>query len=63
MDNDAMIMIMDYKDYQVAYVSRVVSFIRIRYSFQSILSLFFVSQGEERPFLIAFKHGLEEEKV
>ena len=35
MDNDAMIMIMDYKDYQ----------------------------GEERPFLIAFKHGLEEEKV
>ena len=35
MDNDAMIMIMDYKDYK----------------------------GEERPFLIAFKHGLEEEKV
>merc|ERR1712071_319107 len=35
MDNDAMIMIMDYKEYQ----------------------------GEERPFLIAFKHGLEEEKV
>merc|ERR1719234_1797228 len=35
MDNDAMILIMDYKDYQ----------------------------GEERPFLIAFKHGLEEEKV
>jgi len=35
MDNDAMIMIMDYKDYK----------------------------GEERPFMIAFKHGLEEEKV
>ena len=35
MDNDAMIMIMDYKDYK----------------------------GEETPFLIAFKHGLEEEKV
>merc|ERR1711971_1087714 len=34
MGNDAMILIMDYKD-----------------------------QGEERPFLIAFKHGLEEEKV
>ena len=35
MDNDAMIMIMDYKDYQVAYVSRVVSFIHKRYPFQS----------------------------
>merc|ERR1711956_168004 len=35
MDNDAMIMLCDYKDYQ----------------------------GEERPCLIAFKHGLEEEKV
>merc|ERR1739840_16604 len=35
MDNDAMIVIVDYKDYQ----------------------------GEERPFMIAFKHGLEEEKV
>merc|ERR1711890_55095 len=35
MDNDAMIVIVDYKDYQ----------------------------GEERPVLLAFKHGLEEEKV
>merc|ERR1711935_72866 len=35
MDNDAMILLCDYKDYQ----------------------------GEERPCLIAFKHGLEEEKV
>merc|ERR1712060_392145 len=35
MDNDAMILICDYKDYQ----------------------------GEERPCIIAFKHGLEEEKV
>ena len=35
MDNDAMICIMDYKDYN----------------------------GEERPTLILFKHGLEEEKV
>ena len=34
MDAEAMIMIMDYKDYQ----------------------------GEERPVLIAFKHGLNEEK-
>merc|ERR1712226_1363554 len=35
MDNDAMIVIVDYKEYQ----------------------------GEERPVLLAFKHGLEEEKV
>jgi len=35
MDNDAMIVILDYKEYQ----------------------------GEERPVLLAFKHGLEEEKV
>merc|ERR1712126_758913 len=35
MDNDAMIVIVDYKDYQ----------------------------GEESPVLLAFKHGLEEEKV
>lgn len=35
MDNDAMILICDYKDYK----------------------------GEERPCIIAFKHGLEEEKV
>ena len=34
MDADAMILIMDYKDYQ----------------------------GEERPVLMAFKHGLTEEK-
>ena len=40
MDNDAMIMIMDYKDYQVAYYSRVVSFIHKRYPFQSTWSLF-----------------------
>jgi hypothetical protein len=35
MDNDAMIMILDYKEYN----------------------------GEERPCLLAFKHGIEEEKV
>merc|ERR1712055_519737 len=35
MDNDAMIVMVDYKEYQ----------------------------GEERPVLLAFKHGLEEEKV
>merc|ERR1712080_664473 len=35
MDNDAMIVILDYKEYK----------------------------GEERPVLLAFKHGLEEEKV
>jgi len=35
MDNDAMIVILDYKEYQ----------------------------GEERPVMLAFKHGLEEEKV
>jgi len=35
MDNDAMIVIVDYKEYE----------------------------GEERPCLLAFKHGLEEEKV
>ena len=55
MDNDAMIMIMDYKDYQVPGLNSLLPF------FSTVNSYY--TQGEERPFLIAFKHGLEEEKV
>ena len=56
MDNDAMIMIMDYKDYKVM-INKL-----FHLTFDSIHHHAHV-QGEERPFMIAFKHGLEEEKV
>ena len=62
MDNDAMIMIMDYKDYKVM-INKLFSFTSLISDFVSNGYINVSAQGEERPFMIAFKHGLEEEKV